>query len=42
MGKFSHIWVQAKDEFIFTKTFYIFGYMFEPCKEIWKVVLNFG
>jgi hypothetical protein len=40
---FSQIWLQAKYESKNLKeTFYIFGYLLEPCMEIWRIFLNFG
>jgi hypothetical protein len=41
---FSQIWLQAKYEsnFFLKATFYIFGYVLEPCMEIWWIFLNFG
>jgi len=26
----------------FKATFYIFGYLLEPCMEIWRIFLKFG
>jgi hypothetical protein len=40
-GRFSHIWLQAKNKCQFFMLFYIFGYLFEPCLEIWQIFLNF-
>jgi hypothetical protein len=28
--------------FLKKKSIYVFGYLFEPCIEVWKVVINFG
>jgi hypothetical protein len=35
-GRFSHIWLQAKNKCQIFMLFYIFGYLFEPCLKIWQ------